>query len=421
MQEKKTPNPKKNMEIELSKELQFEDLDLDKSIGGHSVVSFVCPQCKHKRLKRYIQVSTLAYLAGNYGRCDRDNNCGYHLMPWDDLRELKNLDSKPRKSNGTIKNTRKPINVAKIEEKEPNFVDYQKFVEPTCKHVAKTELFRWFSSHFGEDYARFAFERYLVGANKSGYNVFWQVDAQLRARSDNQILYRGFNRVKEVHPMKKFKVSDGYKPCFFGEHLLYYSNNLNPLIFIVESEKTALLCSLYLPTVPTKQGERFAFWLACSGSNGMTAEKIKALQGLDVVLVPDFHYKNRMEWGVLPMRKLDKVVSLEGEIVQDYKSMVDKILAVGAKTCKTWDVCPERNDGADIADYLIESVPWNPDAYPSIEEQKELFMSVAKVEIVAQEETFEPSEYKDPRQVIIENMVRKNPDIALLMNVLSLD
>jgi hypothetical protein len=390
--------------------MNFEDIDLDKSIGSHAVKSFVCPQCRQKTLKRYINKLDFSYLAGDFGRCDRENNCGYHLMPWDELKKLKNIDFKTQKNVKPSKNTTKHSNVAKIEEKPLKIVSYENFVQPTCKVVEKTPLFSWFSAHFGVEYARMAFERYLVGANKSNGVVFWQIDKDLRVRSDNQIQYKGFNRDKNIHPKKHFKVGDGYAPCLFGEHLLYYTSNKNPLIFIVESEKTALLCSLYFPTMPTKKGERFAVWLACSGSNGLTVEKSKVLAGYDVILVPDFHFKNRMEWGCLPMRKLEGKPSLEGELQEGYISQKQKLLNIGVKSCYVWNVCPNREDGADIADYAIENIPWAPEAYPPIEELRSMFAEEKKEVII------QPIEVIDPLQ----KMISKNPCLQNLIDVLGL-
>src|SRR5690349_12352466 len=44
---------------------------------------FMCPKCKHRRdtFKRYIDTQTQAYLADHVGRCDRQEECGYHYPP----------------------------------------------------------------------------------------------------------------------------------------------------------------------------------------------------------------------------------------------------------------------------------------------------------------------------------------------------
>ena len=42
----------------------------------------VCPSCKKKRFVKYIDTQTSEYLPDNYGRCDRESNCGYYLNPY---------------------------------------------------------------------------------------------------------------------------------------------------------------------------------------------------------------------------------------------------------------------------------------------------------------------------------------------------
>jgi len=46
---------------------------------------FRCPKCRHphKTFKRYINTETNQYLADHIGRCDREEQCGYHFAPRD--------------------------------------------------------------------------------------------------------------------------------------------------------------------------------------------------------------------------------------------------------------------------------------------------------------------------------------------------
>ena len=42
-----------------------------------------CPECGHRKsLSRYIDTQTGEPLSGQYGRCDRESNCGYYLSPY---------------------------------------------------------------------------------------------------------------------------------------------------------------------------------------------------------------------------------------------------------------------------------------------------------------------------------------------------
>ncbi|MGY6561424.1 MAG: DUF6965 family protein [Luteibaculaceae bacterium] len=52
-----------------------------KYILDPSSKKFTCPACNEKTFVRYIEVETKAYLPEQIGRCDRENNCKYHVLP----------------------------------------------------------------------------------------------------------------------------------------------------------------------------------------------------------------------------------------------------------------------------------------------------------------------------------------------------
>ena len=112
--------------------------------------------------------------------------------------------------------------------------------------------------------------------------------------------------------------------CFFGEHLL--SDRRKP-VAIVESEKTALIASFYIPEY---------IWLATGGKNGcFNEEHFNVLQGRNVVLFPDLEATE--EWKEKCARMRKKNIHVE---VSDYleRNATEE----------------ERIGGYDIADYLIK-------------------------------------------------------------------
>src|SRR5215213_5981408 len=43
---------------------------------------YACPGCgAPKKFKRYVMTATREYVGAEYGRCDRENSCGYHRRP----------------------------------------------------------------------------------------------------------------------------------------------------------------------------------------------------------------------------------------------------------------------------------------------------------------------------------------------------
>ena len=100
-------------------------------------------------------------------------------------------------------------------------------------------------------------------------------------------------------------------------------DNLKP-VAIVESEKTAIISSVYLPEF---------VWLSCGGKDGLKAEKCKALEGKKVFLFPDLNcYDN---WSI-KAKELSKIIHVTVSDLLERKATEDEKLL-----------------GLDIADYLI--------------------------------------------------------------------
>lgn len=115
---------------------------------------------------------------------------------------------------------------------------------------------------------------YQIGTTKHLWTVFWMINRNGNVQKAKVALYSREGKRAEYFKVP-YKNEDGYYSCIFGEHLL--NNNTKPII-LVESEKTAVVSSILLPHYT---------WLSYGGINGLTPNKMKALAGETVVIIPD--------------------------------------------------------------------------------------------------------------------------------------
>lgn len=263
---------------------------------------FICPKCQHrtKTFKRYIDTETGKTLAEHVGRCDREENCGYHYTPKEYFKANSLNGSKPF-TTPFVK--RKPM--------PPHDTIPRHFVDDSMRSTRDNNFLFFLGEMLGYDTAKQLATKYHVGtaSHWPGATVFWQVDTKGKVRTGKVMLYYTHNckRVKEpfnhitwVHkllysglmrnaeggvrnelqnknsaigiPTSDFQL----KQCLFGEHLL--AAEPGKTVAIVESEKTAIIASHYMPEY---------IWLAAGSLDGLNVDKCKVLKGRNVMLYPD--------------------------------------------------------------------------------------------------------------------------------------
>jgi hypothetical protein len=187
---------------------------------------------------------------------------------------------------------------------------------------------------FGTETAGRLVSRFFIATSKywDGATIFWQIDMQGNARSGKIMLYspatgkrvkEPFNHVNWVHAALKLPEFD-LKQCFFGEHQLSDRATQTKPVAIVESEKTAIIASGYLPQF---------IWLAAGSLTGLNAEKCSILKGRTVALFPD-------------LNGFDNWSSKAKELSHLANFSVSDLLERKATEA-------ERKKGFDLADFLL--------------------------------------------------------------------
>jgi len=285
----------------------------------------ICPSCLHKTLVLYLDNSTGIPLDPEVGKCDRLDKCKYHKTP--KMFYAENPDS--------LVNSKLPGIVSKpILPKLPSLISEDLFIK-TLIGYSDNRFIQYLSMIVGEEAAKDAIHHYKLGSSKhwDGATIFWQIDRHNRVRTGKIMQYDSQTgkrikkpqaRISWVHSVLKLP-NYNLSQCFFGEHLLI---DTTKTVAIVESEKTAVIASVYFPEF---------IWLSCGGSEGLNLEKCSVLQGRRVILFPD-------------CGKYDKWCLKAKELAFICSTTVSSLIEKSATE-------RERQDGFDLADYLVRFSP----------------------------------------------------------------
>jgi hypothetical protein len=292
-----------------------------------------CPGCQQrgKTFSLYIDTQTSEHISPTVGRCNRESNCGYHYTPKQYFQDHNiSFDTPQPKAYKPRPVTPQP--------KPVSFIPVEVFkqslqVEKTVIQVSETNHFvQFLITLFGVEVASEIVSQYFIATSKhwNGATVFWQIDTQGKVRTGKIMLYsptigkrvkEPFNHISWVHKAIKQPEFE-LRQCLFGEHLLI--DKTKP-IALTESEKTAVIASVYLPQF---------IWLAVGSLQNLTESKCQALKGRTVTLFPDLNGFEK--WS----NKAKELSHLANFIVSD-------LLEHKANEA-------EKKQGFDLADYLIK-------------------------------------------------------------------
>jgi hypothetical protein len=231
-------------------------------------------------------------------------------------------------------------------------------VEQTMTGYDRNHFYGYLESLFGAVVTPMLMARYFIGSSRhwKGSNIFWQIDINGNVRQCKIMLYdrQTGRRVKsgaiglryddklgthipdidngdKIYFAGKRLLKDqeaNLQQCFFGEYLL--SEYPDAKVAIVESEKTAVIASVYFPQL---------IWLATGGKNGARwtdPDVCKVLARREVILFPDLGaFDTWTEKGNLV------------KLACNCRIMVSDLLERAADA-------EDREKGLDLADYLIK-------------------------------------------------------------------
>jgi hypothetical protein len=300
---------------------------------------YVCPNCNKKTFVLYVDTETGNYLTTDFGRCDREQNCNYHKAPpkgkraylieFLSLNDISNKAYKLTDLNGIISIVPKSqileqsknncwitewylktstINYLSNESKYFNTDEFSLINEvkttPTPKvkpsfhtlelldkmyndNCIDDNLTEFLKSKFSKDEVFKAMQNYfLTGTNYFWNNatVFWQINHKEQIQGAKVMLYDKFTgkRIKEPYNHinwlhKAIKEPEfNLNQCLFG--LQQINENYQKTIAIVESEKTAIVMSIFLPEF---------IWLATGSKGNFKHELLEPLKKRNIIAFPD--------------------------------------------------------------------------------------------------------------------------------------
>lgn len=346
----------------------------------------VCPNCNKNTFVYYVDTAKGEYLPTDFGRCDREQNCGYHKAPAKGKKaylihfiKLKSISVKASKlvdvngvisivPNSQILETNKNncwltewylktsnvnytsneskyfiadnvsiINEVKaIEQPEPITPSYHssllqdKIIKEYNSQKYDDNLTTFLLNNFTVDEVQTATQNYyLTGTNYYWNNttIFWQIDERVQIRGAKIMLYnkhtgkrkkKPYNHINWLHNAIK-EPEFNLKQCLFGLHLI--TEDYQKEIAIVESEKTAVIMSIYLPQY---------IWLATGSKSNFKLELLKPIKNRNCIAFPDKGEFNN--WN----NKAKELQAL------GYKIAVSQILEQ-----------TEFKNGFDLADYYL--------------------------------------------------------------------
>lgn len=242
-----------------------------------------CPSCGRKRCFTYYVDDAGRVLDKICGKCDHESSCGYHYTPKQFFHDHES------ESVDYIRRLKTSVNIKA--EKKPLYPVYTMlpFIWVQRFKGRKNGLTDYLHQYFDDYDVSRVVDDYYIGGTRREETVFWQIDIHGTARTAKIIAYQanghrykdGIHNPNWVHSklLGSHRIPYGFElhQCMFGEHLI--AEYPYRTIFLVEAEKTAVICAMVIPSVT---------WVSCGGKSMISAERVKSLCGRRIILIPDY-------------------------------------------------------------------------------------------------------------------------------------
>lgn len=317
-----------------------------------------CPDCNQPRcFTRYVDTNTGDILPDEYGRCNRETNCGYQFNPYTRPANggLSFAMAIERNDLPTTYAAPRPAHIAPT---VPAVLSIPAAVyRAAIGHYEGNTLAQLLRQHFGLGVADELLKRFQLGTSSywPGACVFWLIDEQGRARGGQVVLYdETGHTVKHPHRhttwahtalahtheqhgqplptwLTEYAAHGQKSPCLFGLPQLANAPAGKP-VALVESAKTAMFATPYMPDY---------IWLATMGLSFLTADRLEPLRNRRIVLWPDAGALDKWQGKAAELRGLGFKVEVSDKL--------EKLLTPA-----------EYEAGNDLADVLLNDWPGYP-------------------------------------------------------------
>ncbi|MEI2822960.1 MAG: DUF6371 domain-containing protein [Chitinophagaceae bacterium] len=322
-----------------------------------------CPDCGKKTFVRYIDTETGDYLPDQYGRCDRENKCSYHLNPYKDGYSKAVFEKERGDYSGKWKPQRPIARIKAASKHEPVFIPFDVFAQTRQgyeQNIFIQNLLSRVPFPFEVKAIEQVVSQYNLGTVRNDYRAgaitfpFIDKDGNVRAIQVKQfdetnhttgtdflhsIIEKHHTRNNKPLPewLEAYNKNEIKVSCLFGEHLLskYHSN---PVV-LVEAPKTAVYGWLYFNKSNTFLKD--CIWLAVYNKSSFSFDKLKVLQGRFIYVFPDLSKDGSTfrEWET-------KAKEYEGHLPGTSFIFSDLLEQLAPEQ--------DKSEGKDLADYLIK-------------------------------------------------------------------